>query len=120
MVVHPRHGHANGCADVSGVAHGVAFSVQGEVVAVHAVGEAHGSGQVAGVIDKDAAQAQEVAHQACEQDGAILAVAVGVMQGFFGEKCAVLVSHIERFIADAEIKFQRHISECCKIPKNRY
>lgn len=94
VVASAGHGATDGGGDEGGVSDDIVVAVDLDIVAGNLLVKAHGGGKVAGVIDDGAAQPVEVAYQTGEEDGAVLAVAVGVVEALLGEEGAVVAPHI--------------------------
>ena len=94
FVVVARHGVTNGCTDKGGVADNVLGTVDHDMVAIDILREVDGAGQVSRIVDEDTLESEQVAHQSCEEDGAVFAVTVRVVECLIGEEGPVVAPHL--------------------------
>ena len=86
LVIHTGHGGSDRSTDISGVTYHIALAADGQKVAMDRLIETNSRGKVTRIVEKHNLQSEQVAHETGEQNAAVFAIAIRIIERFSGEE----------------------------------
>lgn len=113
FILEVRHLHPYRRIDVSRITHRIFFLVKHIIISLFLLREAHSAGKVTRIIDEHTVKSKEVSDQSGEENGAVFAIAIGIVKGFFGEESTVTPPyHLVIFIFEAGLDKIEQAADC--------